>query len=325
MSSTAPHRGEGPTAEDDRVDGVRLAVRLYASKRAHRVIPARAAIALAAAVGPAARQRRNPTERRDAERFMEDLLLHTPRAGQARELAQQWLAEKSRVRELFWRPWLLERSRVLSSENWESARAEGRGSVVVFGHFVASWAVPAILGLHGFDHYMVTSPHYWRPMPPGYEGLALLHRRVEYGERPLGASRLIPSDGRPERLVDLLESGESVGIAFDVPGNAPTPFLGRSVALSGGAATLALRTGAKLLPVIPERHGARLDLRMFEPLDPSDHRDVRSLRAAITEIFEPLVLARPEIVELAWFPSPLVTEELPADRGESSDVPAINR
>ena len=92
-------------------------------------------------------------------------------------------------------------------------------------------------------------------------------------------------------------------IAFDVPGSAATPFLGRSVALSGGPATLAFRTGTKVLPVLPERHGTRIDLRMFKPLDPADYRDLPSLRAAIARVFEQLVLAKPEIVEFGWYPS----------------------
>ncbi|MGH2915003.1 MAG: hypothetical protein ACRDMX_08445, partial [Solirubrobacteraceae bacterium] len=124
----------------------------------------------------------------------------------------------------------------------------------------------------------------------------------------LGRGRLIPNDTEPERLIELVASGATVGIAFDVPGSAATPFLGRSVALSGGPATVAFRTGCKVLPVITERRGARIDLRMLAPLDPADHRDLASLRVAIARTYEPFVVARPEIVEIAWYPSPLVTE-----------------
>jgi lauroyl/myristoyl acyltransferase len=258
------------------------------------------------------RQRRNPAERGDAERFMRELLMHTPRAGEAQELGRRWLVEKARLRELFWRPWLLKRSRVLGREHWDAARAHGRGCVIAFGHLVATWAVPAILGTRGFKHYVVMSPHYWQPMPPGYEGLALLHRRREYAEKPLGNSRVLSVEGRPSRLLELLEAGESVGLTFDTPGFAATPFLGRVVALTGGPATLAFKAGAKVLPVAPERHGTRLDLRLYPPLDPADHDNPRSLRAAIAHSFEPIVLARPEAVELAWYPSPLVRELEPA-------------
>ena len=53
---------------------------------------------------------------------MADLLLHTPRAAEANELAERWLVEKSKLGELFWRPWLLERSRILGREIWDRAR-----------------------------------------------------------------------------------------------------------------------------------------------------------------------------------------------------------
>lgn len=301
----------GPVPQDDRIRDARLAVRLYASRHTHRLSPARASLALVAALGPAVRERRNPGERLAAQRFMHDLLLHTPRAGEATELADRWLVEKSRLRELFWRPWLLKQSRVHGREHWEAARAGGRGCVIVFGHVVATWAVPAILGLRGFDHYIVVGPHYWAPMPPGYEGLALLHRRREYGEKPLGNPRLISTEGRPGRLPELLAAHESIAIAFDAPGRAATPFFGRLVALGGGAASLAFSTGSRVVPVVPERHGTRLDLRFYPPLDSADHEDAKSLRAAIARTFEPIVLARPEAIELAWYPSPLVTEVQP--------------
>lgn len=299
---------DGPIPQDDRVRDVPPLVRLYASKYTHRLMPAPVALAAAAAVGPPGRRQRKVIERRDAERFMKDLLLYTPRADEAPALARRYMKEKARILELAWRPWLLKRSRVIGTEHWEAAHSGGRGCVVVMGHMGGTFAVAPILARRGFDFYTVTSAHYWRPMPPGLLGLVILHLRREYAEKPLGWSRLIPNDVRPERLLELLESGASVLIAFDVPGSAATPFLGRSVALSGGPATLAFRTGAKVVPVVPERHGSRIDLRILEPLDPADYRDLRSLRAAIARTFEPIVLAKPEIIELAWYPSPLVTE-----------------
>jgi len=144
------------------------------------------------------------------------------------------------------------------------------------------------------------------------ERFELLSGVVRHFAEAQGRGRAIPSNGKPERLIELLETGNSVLIAFDIAGMAATPFLGRSVALAGGPATLAFRTGVRVLPVLPERHGTRIDVRMFEPLDPADHADAGSLRAAIAGVFERLVLANPEIVDFAWGPSPLVTEVPPA-------------
>jgi lauroyl/myristoyl acyltransferase len=292
----------------DRARG-RLLARLYTSKNVHRVMPARIALAIAPTVGNPDPHHRKADELRRAERTMTDLLLHTPRAGEARTLARRNVAEISRLRELSWRPWLLKRSRVIGTEYWAAAHAGGRACVVVISHLGLVYVVPRILRQHGFGVYYVGSPNYWEPQPPGYFGLLIHYVRSEYATA-LGAGRLISSTARPGLLIELLERGESVVIAFDVPGSAATPFLGRSVALSGGPATLAFRTGANVLPMLPERHGTRIDLRMFEPLDPADYRDLPSLRAAIAGVFERVVLAKPEIVDFGWYPQPLVTEAL---------------
>ena len=304
---------EGPVPQNDHVAEASLPARIYASTRTHRLLPAGPALALAGRIGPAVRRGRNSAERRDGQRFMADLLLHTPRAAEADELAERWLIEKSKLGELFWRPWLLERSRILGREHCDVARQRDRGCLFVVGHIGGHWSVDAILIRHGLEHYAVSHPHHWEPVPPGYKGLAKLHQRREYLEKPLGGSRIILSNGPPERPLRLLEAGNSLLIAFDVAGSAATPFLGRSVALAGGPATLAFRTKATVVPAVPERHGSRIDLRFLPPIDPADHPDPRSLRAAIARTFEQVVLERPEAVELAWFPSPLVTETPPAE------------
>jgi lauroyl/myristoyl acyltransferase len=296
-------------------------VRLYTSKHVHRLIPAPIALAIASAVGMTFPRYRKADALRRSERVMADLLLYTPRAGEARALARRNVAEISRLRELFWRPWLLKRSRLKGREHWEAAHAGGRGCVIVMSHLGATYSPGRILCKHGVDHYLVGTPRYWEPQPPGYVGLAWHHLRSEYATT-MGAGHLISSIAEPGLLTELLERGESVLIAFDTPGSAATPFLGRSLALSGGPSTLAFRTGAKVLPVLPERHGTRIDLRLFKPLDPADYRDLRSLRAAIARIFEQLVLAQPELIEFAVRPVPLLTEGL-TSRGEYSALDTL--
>jgi hypothetical protein len=287
-----------------------LLLRLYTSPSTHRLLPAAVAVPLVAALQPPWRRLRNPAEDVDVQRLMSDLLQYTPRAGEARKAARRYHREQSRLRELFWRPWLLKRSRVHGREHWDAAHAGGSGCVMVLGHLAGSWAVSGILGRQGFDVRMVASAHFWEEPVPGIKGLTHRHLREEYGERALGSHRLISNSAPPEEIVQLLEDGATLGIAFDVPGSASTPFLGRSVSLTSGPATLSCRTRAKVLPVITERHGTRMDLRMLTPLDPADFGDVRSLRAAIARTYEPFLIDKPEIIELAWSPSPLITETL---------------
>jgi lauroyl/myristoyl acyltransferase len=290
----------------ERIRDVRLPVRLYASPRVHRLVPTRVAMAIAAAIGTPGARHDRATERRHADHLMRDLLLHTPLAGEARRLARRNFAEISRLRELFWRPWLLERSRVVGHEHWHAAHREGLGCVGVAGHFGALAVAPVILGRYGFRVHTVTNAHFWDPAPPGFLGMLTLRMR-EYSQA-LGPGTAIPNNVSPAALAAVIESGRSLMIAFDVPGSTATPFLGRSVPLASGPATLAYRTGAKVLPMLPVREGTRIDVHIFEPLDPADYPDLRSLRAAIASVFERIVLAHPETVDFAWYPSPLVTE-----------------
>src|SRR5207249_12238539 len=104
---------------DDHMGDVRLLLRVYGSKRTHRLLPARLALAIVAALEPPARRRRNPVGERQAERLMKDLLLYTPRASEAPAMARRHLRERARARELCLRPWLLKRSRVIGREHWE--------------------------------------------------------------------------------------------------------------------------------------------------------------------------------------------------------------
>ena len=242
---------------------------------------------------------------------MTDLLLHTPRASEAQELAERWLVEKSRVGELLWRPWLLKHSRIFGLEHWDAAHRPNRARMIVMVHFGPDWAISAILSKYGLDHYLIVHPHYREPTP-GYAGLMKRHRRREYFEKSVDLERALPSDESPERLLELLRASETLVIAFDVPGSAATPFLGRSVALAGGVATLPFKANAIVVPAIAERHGTRCHLRLLPPIDPADYRDPRTLRAAIARAFEPVVLDRPDTVGLAFVPSPLVTEAPPS-------------
>ena len=131
-----------PVPQDDRVRDLSLQVRLYTPELAHRLLPARAALAIATALGTPGKRHNKATQLRHAEHLMKDLLLHTPRADEARELARRNVKRAARLRELFWRPWLLKRSRVIGQEHWHAAHAGGRGCLVVVGHLGGLFALP---------------------------------------------------------------------------------------------------------------------------------------------------------------------------------------
>ena len=234
------------------------------------------------------------------------LLEHTPRIGEAAGLARAWMAEKSRVAEMFWRPWLMQKGSVEGVENWHAAREDGRGFVLAFGHITPMFAVPAVLADHGLLFHIVVGPHYFAPKPPGYAGREILRWRA-YGEA-VGRARMEVASASSVRLSELLESGEVVGLAFDAPGRTPTPFLGRTVLLGGGAARVAFETSTKVLPVVPRRHGARTTIHIDPPVDAKAFPDVASLHAAVAQRFERFVLEKPEAIQLAWDPLPLIVD-----------------
>jgi lauroyl/myristoyl acyltransferase len=241
------------------------------------------------------------------------LLQHTPRAGEAAAVARLWMAEKSRISEIFWRPWLMRRGSLEGAEHWHSARQDERGFVLVFGHLSPMFAVPAVLAHQGLPFHIVVGAHYFEPKPPGYAGLEILRWRA-YGEA-VGRERMVVASASFQSLKDLIERGEVVGLAFDAPGRTPTPFLGRTVQLGGGAARLAFETGTKVLPVVSRRHGASTTLHLDPPLDASEFPDVSSLQAALARRFEHFVLEKPEAIQLAWDPLPLIVDA-PAPREE---------
>lgn len=292
--------------QDDHVADVGLGTRAYATPLVHRLLPAKVALALVSRLGsPEARNGRR-VEREQAEHLMQDLLHFTPRRHEAKRLAKRNVAEVARLRELFWRPWLIKHSRIVGREHWDAAHADERGCLIVVGHFGGLFGLHAALKHHGFHLYSVASSHYWEPMPAGFEGLWTLRLR-DYAEA-VGPGTAIPNDEPAERFLEVLERGDTLLIAFDLPGSAATPFLGRSVALTGVPATLAFRTGARVLPILPLRDGSHVVVNMYEPLDATHYRDATALRAAIARVFEQLLVEHPENVDYTWYPSPLVTE-----------------
>jgi lauroyl/myristoyl acyltransferase len=294
---------EAPVS-DDRVEGVRLFERLYVLPATHRLLPTPAALALAT-LRAKVRERRNPVELEKTRRYLSVLLQNTPRAGEAEALAPRLMAEKSRNQEILYRRFTMHRHTVEGVEHWRAAGEGGRGFVVVFGHIGASWCVAPVLRQAGLKTYIVIGPHYW-DLPHGFKGLEFRYRRRNLEER-IGKECVLSSEGPPERLVELIQAGEAVLLAWDAPGRAATPFLGNTAAVGGGPSRLAFGLQTNVLPVVPERKGGAYVIRILPPLDSREFADHRELRAAIARVYEPIVVEKPEALEYAWDPPPLIT------------------
>src|SRR5262249_30593605 len=145
---------------------------------------------------------------------------------------------------------------------------------------------------------------FWAVAPPSAQRICHCGgARPSFLEHPAAPAAGPTARGPGVRAYRVRRAGLGGPAAPSLDRCAP-PRRGRWAARGGDPATLASRTGAKVLPVLPERHGTRIDVRIFEPLDPADSLDLPSLRAAIAGVFEQIVLAKPEIVDYAWYPQP---------------------
>lgn len=166
------------------------------------------------------------------------------------------------------------------------AHAEGRGAIIVSGHFGQWDAVRAVLRARGMETGGVYRPqanrHYQRRFLAG----------IEAGGKPI-----IPI-GRAGTvdMVRHLRKGGFFAILVDekYPEGDLLPFLGQPALTSTAAAKLALRYGLPLVPAYGVRTGAgghEFDV-VFEA--PVPHTDARTMTRAINDSLSARVVARPD-------------------------------
>jgi KDO2-lipid IV(A) lauroyltransferase len=183
----------------------------------------------------------------------------------------------------------------LEGDGWEilrAAKAEGRGVVMALPH-VGSWEWGgAWLALEGMPMTAVVE----RIEPERlFEWFVGQRREMGLTAVPLG-------DGVGPVLLRALKDGVVVGLVSDrdLAGNGvDVEFFGERTTLPGGAATLALRTGAVLLPVIvysgPDNWHTGV---VYPPLETtrsgSLRADVQRLTQELATCFEGFIRRRPE-------------------------------
>jgi lauroyl/myristoyl acyltransferase len=234
-------------------------------------------------------------------RFHEQLLAYTHLAGSEGEVARGAITEFFKCTEIFWRPWLMHRGTIEGLVHYRAAQAAGRGVVTVFPHFGMVYAHLPTMPRFGIDAWVVASPHHYEEMGEGYDA-RFARQGLKYIEA-LGPGRgiargggRIETEGVFEQIVELLRGGATVSIAFDVVGGMPTPFLGRTLSLSGGPARTSFESGALVAPFVVRRRGRRPVMQFAPPLDPRDYGSPEELQCAIAQVIEEWALALPEAV-----------------------------
>jgi KDO2-lipid IV(A) lauroyltransferase len=186
-------------------------------------------------------------------------------------------------------------------EHLEHARRAGRGAIIVAAHLSSVGLAGQVIAARGIPIVCVVE----QVEPPGL--LALLSRlRGGAGVRivPLGPELV-------KQLLVMLKRNEVVGLIMDrdVAGTGVSvDFFGAPCKLPGGAALLALRTGAPILPACAYR-GARQELRarIERPVEVSRGANLREsvqlTTRRIAERLERMIASHPEqwtLLESPW-------------------------
>jgi lauroyl/myristoyl acyltransferase len=239
--------------------------------------------------------REDPRTREWARASMAAIVSGTPREGELDELAEAMVVETRAREALFWRPWRQPHLDERSAQFARAAFSSGRGVLITGNHLA-----PVFTGLWTLRHmkpgiYLVCDPWLMAEPNPDYWGRYVARWRE--GVRR-GAMRPVETGGGTFlTLRALLERGETVLLAADMPGKLETQFLGKPVMLAAGSAALAHQTGALVLPMRQRREGHRVFSEVLEAIDARDFDEVEPLHRAIMAVHERWILETPYALE----------------------------
>ena len=192
---------------------------------------------------------------------------------------------------------VIDRTLPVGWEQMEAARAEGRGVLLVTGHY-GNWEVAAAtVAARGIPIAAIVRR----------QGNRLVDERLQELRRSLGVETIYQSEA-PTRVPRVLRANGVVGIVGDQ--NAPrsgiwVPFFGRLASTHRGPALFALRLNAPVFSCIARRlpgddvryeiAGERVDVTRTGDLD----TDVTALTAELAQRLEKQVRIAPE--QYFWF------------------------
>ena len=184
---------------------------------------------------------------------------------------------------------------VVGVEHLEKARSRGRGMVMALPHS-GNWDAAGVWFIDWLDGPFMTVAERLKPES--------LYRRFLAYRESLGF-RVVPLTGGPrpssEVLREWLSDGGASCLLVDRnlgSGGIPVSFLGRPATMPGGAALLAARTGAALVPVVCQftDQGWRLCFHPEVPVDgPGRLADrVRTAMQSVADAFTTSIGQQPE-------------------------------
>jgi len=186
---------------------------------------------------------------------------------------------------------MLDRLSVEGVENAERALSQGKGLIIAFVHMAGFNLAFELATVLGFPVWVVVEP--LKPIKVG---------RLVTSLRSSPGVNIIEADSSVVRnILRVLRANGTVVLAIDRSVSnkgVEVTFCNYKTLLPAGAATLALRTGAALCPLLITRlHGNRVHLKLYEELEkPSTgdfEQDVRILTQRLADIFSQHIQRHP--------------------------------
>ena len=186
--------------------------------------------------------------------------------------------------------------RVENIEAATRARAQGKGLILLTGHF-GNWEVSTVAGIQQFPQFKGLFHFVRRPLKPEFFNQLVTRRFRKAG---FGT---IAKRGSLDQILDLLAGGAVVVYVFDQHAGGkdgiPVDFFGEPAGTFKSPALIAMASGAPVLPSTSWREPDGTHVLRFEepiPIVLTDHPgdDIRANTRAFNAAIERMLLRHPE-------------------------------
>lgn len=182
-------------------------------------------------------------------------------------------------------------------EHLRAAEAPGRGLIMTTGHF-GSWDLAGAIAAR----YVPLSAIADTFKDPRLDNLLQSHRREK-------RVSIIPVANAARPALAELSAGRALAIVVDRPvepgRGVEVTFFGRTAYVPAGAAAMAVRSGAAILPgYVWYAPGNRHYIRAFAPMFPQPVRDAAERRAEVRRLTQYMMSCQEEVVRQSptqWF------------------------